>query len=84
MFSINQNYQESVSEDIKAIDTAQFSINQNYQESVSAINFNNHNTMFSINQNYQESVSDREEKEEAICLALIKITKSPYLVFAFK
>ena len=35
--------------------------------------------MFSINQNYQESVSYLINEEEVTSLALIKITKSPYL-----
>ena len=36
---------------------------------------------FSINQNYQESVSAKVEISNEISLALIKITKSPYLFF---
>ena len=78
MFSINQNHQESVSYNDSTIYSGRFSINQNHQESVSLLLHDYYCLMFSINQNHQESVSTSDLEIETYCLALIKITKSPY------
>ena len=56
-FSINQNHQESVSEQVSLFWFFKFSINQNHQESVSLRYRNLLVLTFSINQNHQESVS---------------------------